>query len=184
MASVLSPVAEYFMWAQELVGDLGGELSDFAAGNPQEMAMEPYVDALRRWSVPKGPEWFAYKMSEPDTQQVVAESLRAYLGIAFDPEDIALTNAAIAALAVTLRTICQEGDEVIIVQPPHFLYEPLIMATGASAVRVAVDPETLDLDLDAIERAITPNTRAIIVNTPHNPTGKIFPPETLERLAD
>src|SRR5205814_9992478 len=86
-------------------------------------------------------------------------------------------------LAVTLRTICQEGDEVIIIQPPHFLYEPLIMAAGASAVRVPVTPDTFDLDVDAIAAAISPRTRAIIVNTPHNPTGRIFPTDQLERLA-
>jgi len=50
-------------------------------------------------------------------------------------------------------------------------------------VRVDVDPRTFDLDVDAIAEALTPRTRAVIVNTPHNPTGKVFPPETLERLA-
>jgi aspartate aminotransferase len=126
---------------------------------------------------------FAYKTSEPKAQAVVAASLRTYLGIPFDPEDIALTNASIAAIAATLRTICEPGDEVIIVSPPHFLYEPLIRAAGASAVRVKVLPKTFDLDVDAVARAITSRTRAMIVNTPHNPTGRIFPPETLQRLA-
>jgi aspartate aminotransferase len=159
------------------------ELCDFAAGDPQEMAPDAYVDALRRWSVPETPYWFQYKGSEPVAQEVVARSLRDYLGIPFEPEDIALTNAAIAGLAVTLRTICQEGDEVIIIQPPHFLYEPLIIAAGANAVRVPVIAGTFDLDLPAIRAALTPNTRAVIVNTPHNPTGRIFPPDQLEELA-
>ena len=183
IAAVIGHVEQYFTRAFEIRSRLGGELSDFAAGDPQEMAFDAYVDALRTWSTPKRHDWFAYTMSEPGAQKVVADSLREYLGILFEPDDIALTNAAIAAIAVTLRAICQPGDEVIIIQPPHFLYEPLIMGAGASAVRVPVDPETFDLDVAAIEAAITPNTRAVIVNTPHNPTGKIFPPETLERLA-
>jgi aspartate aminotransferase len=182
IASVIGHVEQYFSRALELRKQFPGELSDFAAGDPHEMAMDAYVEVLRRWSVPEQPDWFAYKMSEPGAQKVVADSLRDYLGIPFEPEDVAMTNAAIAALAVTLRAVCQPGDEVIIIQPPHFLYEPLILASGASAVRVPVNPETLDLDIDAIAAAITPNTRAIIVNTPHNPTGKIFPSETLERL--
>lgn len=94
-----------------------------------------------------------------------------------------LTNASIAALAVTLRTVCEPGDEVVIVSPPHFLYEPLIRAAGANAVRVKVLPKTFDLDEEAVARALTPRTRAMVVNTPHNPTGKILPPETLQRLA-
>jgi aspartate aminotransferase len=57
------------------------------------------------------------------------------------------------------------------------------LAAGATAVRVAVQPSTFDLDVDAIAAALTPRTRAVIVNTPHNPTGKVFPRETLQRLA-
>src|SRR5437588_7412379 len=179
IASAIGHVEQYFTRAFELRARFAGELSDFAAGDPQEMAFDAYVDALTTWSVPKRPDWFAYKMSEPGAQEVVARSLRDYLGVPFEPQDVALTNAAIAGLAVTLRAICQPGDEVIIIQPPHFLYEPLIMGAGASTVRVPVDPETLDLDVDRIEAAITPNPRGIIRSTPHNPTGKIFPPETL-----
>jgi aspartate aminotransferase len=182
IAALAGPLEQYFARTLQVRVEQP-DIADFAAGNPQEMAMDSYVDALRTWSEPQDAQWFAYKMSEPKAQQVVAESLREYLGIAFEPDDIAMTNAAIAALAVTLRTICQEGDEVIIIQPPHFLYEPLIMGAGASAVRVPVTPDTFDLDVEAIAAAITPNTRAVIVNTPHNPTGRIFPPEQLEALA-
>ncbi|MDQ4045037.1 MAG: aminotransferase class I/II-fold pyridoxal phosphate-dependent enzyme, partial [Chloroflexota bacterium] len=59
----------------------------------------------------------------------------------------------------------------------------MIVSTGGVPVKVAVDPETFDLDLDAIAEAITPRTRVVIVNSPNNPTGRIYPPETLERLA-
>jgi aspartate aminotransferase len=183
IAAVFGNVVTYFNRAQEVREARRDRISDFAAGDPQEMQSDAYVDALRKSTVPENPFWFQYRMSEPSAQEVVASSLRDYLGIAFEPEDIAMTNAAIAALAVTFRVLCQPGDEVIIIQPPHFLYEPLIMGAGASAVRVPVVPETFDLDVDAIEAAITPNTRAVVVNTPHNPTGRIFPPEQLERLA-
>ena len=122
-------------------------------------------------------------MSEPQAQDVVARSLSGYLGVPFEAEDIALTNASIAALAVTFRALCEPGDEVITISPPHFLYAALIVAAGAVPVSVPIDRTSLDLDLPAIEGAITPRTRAIIVNTPHNPTGKIFPRETLDELA-
>jgi aspartate aminotransferase len=183
IAATIGHVQQYFVMAQEIREARRNEISDFAAGDPQEMQADAYVDALRRWTVPENPYWFQYTMSNPAALEVVARSLRDYLGIPFEPEDITMTNAAIAALAVTFRVLCQPGDEVIIIQPPHFLYEPLIMASGASAVRVPVTPGTFDLDVDAIAEAITPNTRAVVVNTPHNPTGRIFPPEQLERLA-
>jgi aspartate aminotransferase len=180
----IAPMIRFFTDFMPAIRDrFGDQVCDFAAGNPQEGTLEGYVDALRRWVEPRAPDWYAYKTSEPEAQAVVANDLTNYLGIPFEPEDIAMTNAAIAALAVTLRTICDPGDEVIIISPPHFLYPPLIVGAGATPVRVKVDPRTFDLDLDALSAAVTERTRAVIVNTPHNPTGKIFPPETLDRLA-
>ncbi len=183
LQELVVPLFDFFGRIEARRTEMGGGFSDFVAGNPQEMASGPYVDALRRWSKPLSPDWFAYKLSMPDAQATAAASLRERLGIHFEPSDVCLTNAAIAALAVAIRTVADEGDEVVIVRPPHFLYEPLIMAAGARAVRVDVDPRTFDLDVDAVARALTPRTRAVIVNTPHNPTGKVFPPETLKSLA-
>ena len=120
------------------------------------MAGRPYVEALQRWSVPRTPQWFAYKTSLPEAQAAAAASLRDRLGIAFEDEDVLLTNAAIAALAVAIRTVAEDGDEVILIRPPHFLYEPLIIGAGARAVRVDVDAATFDLDVEAIGRAISP----------------------------
>jgi aspartate aminotransferase len=78
----------------------------------------------------------------------------------------------------------EPGDEVIFNSPPWFFYEGLIAATDGVPVRVKVQPDTFDLNLDAIQRAITPRTRVIIVNSPNNPTGKIYPESTLKALAD
>jgi aspartate aminotransferase len=181
--ALMAPMLRWFMHIPELRAKYGSEICDFAAGNPQEGAIEGYTQALKRWAEPRAPDWFAYKVSEPEAQSVVAGSLRRYLGVPFEPEDIVLTNASIAALAVTLRTVCEPGDEVIIVSPPHYLYEPLIRAAGATTIRVKVRPESFDLDLAALAGALSPRTRAVIVNTPHNPTGKIFPPATLTGLA-
>lgn len=66
--------------------------------------------------------------------------------------------------------------------PPWFFYEAIVLAEGAEPVKVALT-ERYDLDLDAIERAITSRTRAVIVNTPHNPSGRIYPEEQLRALA-
>jgi aspartate aminotransferase len=158
-------------------------VNDFAVGNPHDMPLPGLVDALTRNIEPQNKDWFAYKLSEPESQEVVATSLRAEFGIPFEPEDIAMTTGAFGALAVAIQVVVDPGDEVILCPPPWFFYEGMVAAAGGIAVKVQVDRETFDLDLDAIEAAISPRTRAIIVNTPCNPTGKIYPPETLERLA-
>lgn len=112
--ALMAPMVRWFTGIAALRARYGEEICDFAAGNPQEGAIAGYAEALKRWADARRPDWFAYKLSEPEAQAVVAGSLRTYLGIPFEPEDIVLTNASIAALAVTLRTICEPGDEVLI----------------------------------------------------------------------
>jgi aspartate aminotransferase len=156
---------------------------DFAIGNPHEMPLAELTQAFQKWSVPENKDWFAYKMSEPESQAVVAETLRKRTGLPYEPEDICMTNGAFAALNVALKAILDPGDEVIYINPPWFFYVPLIVSHQGIAVRVDCRPDDFDLDLPAIERAITAGTRAIIVNSPNNPTGRIYPPATLQKLS-
>ena len=162
----------------------GPDACDFVFGNPQEMPLQGFVDALQRGVVPQDKSWFAYKMSEEEPRQVVAEGLLQRRGVTFDPEDILLTNGAFGGLAVVLTTVLDPGDEVVFISPPWFLYEAMITAAGGVPVRVKATPESFDLDLAAIQAAISPRTRAIIVNSPNNPTGKVYTRETLDRLGE
>jgi aspartate aminotransferase len=159
------------------------DVSDFAFGNPHEMPLPGFTEALQKWSAPQNKDWHAYKENEPASRAIIAASLRERRGSDFAPEDIFLTNGGFAALAVALHALVNPGDEVIFISPPWFFYEALILAAHGSPVRVHMDPHTFDLDLAAIEAAITPKTRAIIINSPNNPTGKIYPPATLRGLA-
>jgi aspartate aminotransferase len=79
-------------------------------------------------------------MSEEEPRNVVAGSLRARTGIAFRPEDIAMTAGAFGALGVTIRALADEGDEVIFLSPPWFFYELMIASSGATPVRVRLQP--------------------------------------------
>ncbi|MGH8887003.1 MAG: aminotransferase class I/II-fold pyridoxal phosphate-dependent enzyme [Egibacteraceae bacterium] len=158
-------------------------IADFTAGNPQEMPLPGLVEALTRWSVPKHKDWFAYNFGAPTAKAAAASALTERLGLPFAPEDILLTRGAFGALELALETVVDPGDEVIFSSPPWFFYEALILHAGGTPVRVRVDTETFDLDVDAIAGAMSARTRALIVNTPHNPTGKIYPIQTLKRLA-
>lgn len=180
---LLSPVYRFLTESDyaRRVGD--PTIYDFALGNPHEMPVPGFADALGRWTVPLNKDWYAYKDNVPASRTVVASSLREWRGQTFEEEDIFLTNGAFAALSVVLGAIVDPGDEVIFISPPWFFYEALITASGARPVRVKIDMATFDLDLDAISAAITPQTRAIIINSPNNPTGKIYPATTLEHLA-
>ena len=168
-------------WARRM-GSPG--ICDFVAGNPHDMPMPEYVEAIRRASIPRDASWFAYKANEPIAREVVATSLRDRLGMPFETDDIFMTKGASTALAIALATILAPGDEVIFVSPPWFFYESMIAFARGVPVRVSVDLASFDLDVTAISAAITPRTRAVIVNSPNNPTGRIYPPHTLERLAE
>ena len=156
---------------------------DFTFGNPQEWPLPPLVEALRSHAIPRNKDWFGYKANEPDTCEVIAEALGMKLGLPFEAEDIAVTNGAFAALAVAFHLLTDPGDEVVFSVPPWFCYEAMIVDTGGVAVKVPVTLPDFDLDLDAIARALTPRTRIVIVNSPHNPTGRVYSSEMLARLA-
>ena len=159
------------------------ETANFAVGNPLDFPMPAYVDALRGQLEPRRRDWFAYKDSEPKSQVTVARSLSARTGMRWDPADVAMTNGGFAALAVAMRALVEPGDEVIFLSPPWFFYEFLVLAADGVPVRLHLAPPAFEPDLDAISAAITPRTRALIFNSPHNPSGRVYPLETLDGLA-
>ena len=155
---------------------------NFTFGKPHEMALPGYVEALQRAGVPQNQSWFAYKTNQPSSRAIVSAALKQR-GLSLAPEDIFLTNGAFAGLSLCIQIVAGTGDEVIIISPPWLGYRPIIYLADAVPVTVMMDTTTFDLDLDAIANAITERTRAIIINSPHNPTGKIYPATTLESLA-
>ncbi|HSL08608.1 MAG TPA: aminotransferase class I/II-fold pyridoxal phosphate-dependent enzyme [Pseudonocardiaceae bacterium] len=159
-------------------------IADFMAGNPQEPTLPGFVEALRRWSVPASTDWFAYRLMHEPARQAAAASLTAELGVCFAAEDVFLTRGAAGAITLALSTVADPGDEVVFVSPPWFFYEAMILASGATPIRVRLEPPAFDLDVDALVAALGPRTRAVIVNTPHNPTGRIYPAAALQRLAE
>jgi aspartate aminotransferase len=157
---------------------------DFCFGNPQEMPLAEISEAIAHWAKPRHKDWFAYKFSQPAATAIVAQTLRKRFGIDFDPADVAMTNGAFGAIASALRAVVDPGDEVIYLSPPWFFYVPMIASLGAKAIRVDLLPPDFALPMERIAGAITSRTRAIIVNSPHNPSGRILQSAELGRLAE
>ena len=183
-SDAMAPVYEFFGKYQSwTAGDNTGSC-DFAVGNPHEMPLPAYVAALEKALPPQDKDWFAYKMNESPAVETVASSLSQQFKRPFSADDIFMTNGATGALQVILKSVINQGDEVIFISPPWFFYEGMIINSGGQPVRAGIDPNSFDLDLEAIERAISKKTALIIINSPNNPTGKIYPPETLKGLAE
>ncbi len=177
--AAFAPVRDFYVSSRYAQHRNDPDICDFTFGNPHEMPLAGLVSAIRERAVPQDKNWFAYKTSEPDPQAFLAERVGRELGLAFEPADFALTAGAFAAIMVAFHLVLDRGDEVVFSEPAWFCYEPMLLAADVVPRKVRLKGPEFDLDLDAIESAIGPKTRLVIVNTPHNPTGRIYGRETL-----
>jgi N-succinyldiaminopimelate aminotransferase len=114
---------------------------------------------------------------------IVAHQLRFY-GLEFDPDtEVLVTCGATEAIASVLLSLISDGDEVVAFEPFYDSYAACIAMAGARRVGVTLYAPEYALDLDALRAAITPRTRMLLLNTPHNPTGKVFTRAELEAVA-
>jgi N-succinyldiaminopimelate aminotransferase len=120
----------------------------------------------------------------PELRAAIAEQRAAY-GVRFDPDtEVLVTVGATEAIASALLALVDAGDEVILFEPYYDSYAASVALAGATRKVVSlVDGERFSVDLDAVRAAITPRTRAILVNSPHNPTGTVFTREELAGIA-
>lgn len=117
-------------------------------------------------------------------REAIAEKVQRVYGPAFDPAtEVVVTSGATAGLFATLTTFVRPGDEVILFEPCYDSYVPVIRLSGGTPVYVSLRYPDYAVDWDAVRRAITPRTRAILVNTPHNPTGTMWTADDMRQLA-
>ena len=114
----------------------------------------------------------------------MAAKLSKDSGLDVTAEHVIMTCGAGGALNVVLKTILNPGEEVIILAPYFVEYKFYIDNHGGVPVEVWTNHETFQLDIEAIEKAITPKTRAILICSPNNPTGVIYPAESLRQLGE
>ena len=121
----------------------------------------------------------------PLLRQRVAEKIAALHAHSYDPErEITITAGATQAILTAVLAFVHPGDEVIVLDPCYDSYVPAIELAGAQAVRVPLHPLTLRPDMAAIAAALTPRTRALLINTPHNPSGTVWTVAERQALAD
>ncbi|MEZ5234611.1 MAG: aminotransferase class I/II-fold pyridoxal phosphate-dependent enzyme [Acidimicrobiales bacterium] len=121
----------------------------------------------------------------PVLRQRLAERYRAMLGRDVDPDrHVGVTCGVTEAIACAFFAVLDRGDEVIVLEPAHETYGPAAYLADAAIVPVVLEAPGFRLDAAAVEAAVTPRTRAILVNTPHNPTGRVFDAGELHALAE
>ncbi len=121
----------------------------------------------------------------PVLREAVAEKIRVQYGLSYDAtSEITITAGATQAIFTALLAIIHPGDEVIVLEPCYDSYVPNIELAGGVVVRVPLTPDSFRPDFALIAAAITPRTRALIINSPHNPTATVWTLAEMQQLAD
>jgi methionine aminotransferase len=121
----------------------------------------------------------------PALRQAIAANFKARYGVNVDADaEITVTPGATYAIYAAFTTILKAGDEAILLEPAYDSYIPNIEMNGAKAVPIALSAPDFNVDWNKVKAAITPRTKALILNTPHNPTGAIWSKEDWDTLAD
>lgn len=159
---------------------------DFSLGNPNVPAPEAVKEAIIDLVNQEDPVVLHGYMSNAgfeDVRQTIAESLNRRFGTSFQAKNLIMTVGAASGLNVILKTVVNPGEEVIVFAPYFLEYGSYVRNYDGKLVEIAPDTATFQPNLQEFEQKITAKTRAVIVNTPHNPTGVVYSEETIQKLA-
>jgi methionine transaminase len=142
------------------------------------------VDAVTR-AMQAGHNQYPPMPGVPALRQAMAAKMQALYGLRCDPNtDITITAGATQAILTAILAVVHPGDEVIVLEPCYDSYVPNIELAGGVVVRVPLTPGSFRPDFDRIAQALTPRTRALIINSPHNPSGQVWSEADMLRLQD
>jgi len=151
------------------------QVCDFSLGNPDLPPPARYQEAVRQVIAGEGPGAHAYMANSgyPFVREAVAKQVGAEQGLALGPEEILMTVGAAGAINVVMKALLDPGDEVIILAP-FFVEYHFYVDNHGGVTKIVSTAADFSLDLAAIEAAISEKTKAIIINSPNNPTGQIY----------
>lgn len=171
-----------FETMSRLAADLGA--INLGQGFPEGLEPQSVIDAGVA-ALKAGPHQYPPMRGLPELRKAVAENGRRFFGIDADWEsEVLITSGATEALAASFLAALNPGDEIILIEPAYDSYRPLIARAGATIVPIRLQAPNWDLPRETLANAITPRTRAIMLNAPMNPTGKVFTHSELEFIAD
>lgn len=184
-----STIRELFEYGNQRAAIVGREnIFDFSLGNPNVPAPQAVKDAILdilNEEPPAVTHGYTSAQGADFVRASIAEDLNRRFGTSYGPHNLYMTVGAAAALSICFRAVtCAPTDEIVVLAPyfPEYL---VFIREGAGAVPVIVPPRPADfqIDLDALAARITPNTRAIVVNSPNNPSGVVYSEDMVRRLA-
>ncbi len=181
-----SAIRELFEYGRKRKAEIGADkVFDFSIGNPSVAAPTCLTEALQSLISQTDPvalHGYTSAQGDASVRKAVARAEEERSGCPVDPDLIYMTCGAAASLTATLHALCNPGDEVIVLAPYFPEYRVFVEKTGAVLKEVPCLPDTFQIDFKALSDAITPRTKAVILNSPNNPTGAVIPAADLEKL--
>lgn len=182
-----SVIREIFEYAKVRRAEIGAEnVFDFSLGNPSIPAPAVVGETMRRLVEETDPVLLHGYTSAPGdmgVRETIADHIGDRFGIEINPNLIYMTCGAAASLTISLKAICSPEDEVILLAPFFPEYQVFVRNAGAVPVIVPGRVGTFDIDFEALASAINEKTRAVIVNSPNNPSGVVLDKTCIRRLA-
>ena len=182
--SSIREIAAYGAARKEQIG--ASNVYDFSLGNPSVPAPDAVRDAIAHALTLPATALHGYTPANglPAARKAVADSLNRRFGTAYSEDDLYLTCGAAASISITLNAVCNKGEEVIVIAPYFPEYHVFITNAGARCVEVMADPNTFQIDVEAVAAAINERTAAVMIDSPNNPVGSVYSRQNLQALAD
>ncbi len=183
-----SVIREIFEYSKKRKAEIGADkVFDFSLGNPSIPAPEELnktLISLISESDSVTLHGYTSAVGDNTARQTIAENIEKSQGFKQPWELIYMTCGAAASLTVTIKALVEQGDEIILLAPYFPEYQVFVKNAGAVPVTVLCNEETFRPDIERIEAAITEKTRAIIINSPNNPTGVVFSEDDIKALSE
>ena len=165
---------------------LGAEVGgvNLAQGLPDFEPPERLIEALRRATRVPGGHQYSFTWGAPEFRAAVAEKYRRFNAMEVDPDrDVTVTCGVSEAIVASILALTEPGDEVVILEPWYENYVPACVLAGVTPKFVPLGKADFSLDLDRLAKAVTAKTRLLLLNTPGNPSGRVFSREELGAIA-
>ena len=188
LGSHRSTIREIFEYGNQRAAIVGREnVLDFSLGNPNVPAPDEVRQAILAEAAgdPVAIHGYTSAPGAPDVRKTLADSLNRRFGTDYTGDSLYLTAGAAAALMCAFRALACEGDEFVVFAP-FFPEYKMFIESGAGAKCVLVPPsiEDFQIDFDAFAQRVSEHTKAVVINSPNNPSGAVYSEQTIRRLAE
>ena len=183
-----STIRTIFEFGQKRAAEVGAEnVFDFSLGNPNVPAPDFIRDAavdILRHDDPTAVHGYTIAPGKPAVREALAADLKRRFGMDVTGKNLFMTAGAAASVTITFKALTEPGDEFITIAPFFPEYRVFVEACGGKLVVVPAKTDDFQIDFAALERALSTHTKAVIINSPNNPSGAVYSEMTIRRLAD